>query len=56
MIILNRFLKKSNSAKELRLQYGEDLADGLIRKQVEELRVQLDPKVYRVKGTKEAKS
>lgn len=38
--------------KKLHLMYGEDLEEGLIRKQVEDLRSRLDPSVYRAKKTK----
>lgn len=47
---LNNLLTTAKLNKNIHLQYGEDLEDGLLRKQIEELRVRLNPKVYRVKS------
>lgn len=54
MSFLQKIQETSRKNNHLRLQYGEDLSAGLIRNQVETLKKQLDPSVYRVRSTKKA--
>lgn len=53
--ILQKHREAQDLDRRIKLQYGEDLPSGLIRAQIEDLRKQLDPTVYRVRTNKSGK-